>query len=162
MAEAYSSAGNSGRSSYRYQYSVAPATHGEDVALWFGPLPRHIGADLATAAQTAVGNLVRFDNPAIPAAIALGNSTDSMAAASAQAASTWPSFSVAAPFQLNINQTGGNATPMYSSSPLAPPTTVYLPPGLANNFSIVNAYTWEGGRGVRCDFWRAVAPRVPE
>lgn len=31
-----------------------------------------------------------------------------------------------------------------------------------NDFSLVNAYTWEGGRGVRCDFWRSMAGIVPE
>jgi hypothetical protein len=35
-------------------------------------------------------------------------------------------------------------------------------PGLRNNFTLVNAYTWEGGRGYRCDFWRSMAALVPE
>ena len=40
--------------------------------------------------------------------------------------------------------------------------TEYMGPGLRNNFSLANAYTWEGGRGVRCDFWRAMGVIVPE
>jgi hypothetical protein len=40
--------------------------------------------------------------------------------------------------------------------------TEYRDPGLTNNFTLVNAYTWEGGRGYRCDFWRSMAGIVPE
>jgi len=39
---------------------------------------------------------------------------------------------------------------------------MYEEPGLMSNFSLVNAYTWEGGRGYRCDFWREVSAIVPE
>jgi hypothetical protein len=35
-------------------------------------------------------------------------------------------------------------------------------PGLKNNISLVNAYTWEGGRGERCEFWRNMSAKVPE
>ena len=35
-------------------------------------------------------------------------------------------------------------------------------PGVVNDFRLVDAETWEGGRGARCRFWRDVAPRVPE
>ena len=40
--------------------------------------------------------------------------------------------------------------------------TVMVGPTLRNDISLVNAYTWEGGRGYRCDFWRSVGPIVPE
>lgn len=40
--------------------------------------------------------------------------------------------------------------------------TEYEGSGLRNNFTLVNAYTWEAGRGYRCDFWRSVAALVPE
>lgn len=35
MAEAYS---GKGRTSYKYQFSALPATHGLDIAAYFGPL----------------------------------------------------------------------------------------------------------------------------
>jgi len=38
----------------------------------------------------------------------------------------------------------------------------YRDPGLTNNFTLVNAYAWERGRGYRCDFRRSVAGIVPE
>lgn len=41
-------------------------------------------------------------------------------------------------------------------------SSIYVEPGLKNNFTLVNAYTWEGGRGYRCDFWRSVGAVVPE
>jgi hypothetical protein len=40
-------------------------------------------------------------------------------------------------------------------------TTYFTGPGLMNNFTLVNAYTWEDGRGMRCDFWRSVADIIP-
>ena len=40
--------------------------------------------------------------------------------------------------------------------------TEFQDPGLKNQFDVVNAYTWEGGRGIRCDFWRSVGIVVPE
>lgn len=164
MAEAYSSAAGTGLASWKYQYSVPPALHGADVALWFMAPSGVIGADISTAAMTMVGNFVRYNDPAISQAVALGSSSNSgVAAASANAAANWPSFSVQAPYQLNLNQTGGTVTSVPLGLPGIPGNgTVYLGPGLMNNFSLVNAYTWEGGRGMRCDFWRAVSGRVPE
>ena len=37
-----------------------------------------------------------------------------------------------------------------------------LTPGLSNDIGLVNAYTWEGGRGYKCDFSRSVGSIVPE
>jgi len=41
-------------------------------------------------------------------------------------------------------------------------TTEMMGPGLRNDITLVDAYTWEGGRGVRCEFWRAMGAVVPE
>ena len=46
LAEAFT--GN-GRSSYKYQYSVVPATHGADVSAYFGPHSASQGADFSRA-----------------------------------------------------------------------------------------------------------------
>ena len=32
--------------------------------------------------------------------------------------------------------------------------------GLRNDFKLVDAYTWEGGRGARCEFWRSMGGLV--
>lgn len=63
--------------------------------------------------------------------------------------------------QVNLNQTGGHEVygPIGVNGINA---TVYQGPGLVNDFEVVNAYDWEGGRGYRCDFWRSVSRLVPE
>ena len=63
---------------------------------------------------------------------------------------------------LDLNQTGGTPYSAYSYSAAQPNVTQFEEPGLSNAFSVVDAYAWERGRGTRCDFWRSVAPIVPE
>lgn len=44
----------------------------------------------------------------------------------------------------------------------SPINTTYLTgPTLRNDFTLVDAYSWEDGRGMRCDFWRSVASIIP-
>ena len=58
-----------------------------------------------------------------------------------------------------MNQTGGSTVSVpYDGLNITEQTGV----GAVNDFTLVNAYTWEGGRGVRCDFWRSVGGIVPE
>lgn len=66
-----------------------------------------------------------------------------------------------------MNQTGGQLTNstvpgLWASYGQNLYTEFYTGPGLMPNFSLVDGYTWEGGRGQRCDFWRSVADIVPE
>lgn len=80
---------------------------------------------------------------------------------SAQNPSTaWPQFSIYSPYQINLNQTGGVPTLVEVEPGVK--LTEDVGPGLRNDFTLVNAYTWEGGRGYRCDFWRSIAALVPE
>lgn len=62
---------------------------------------------------------------------------------------------------INLNQTGGvpGTTPI---PPVGGPYPANVQPGLVNDFSLENGYTWEGGRGQRCDFWKSVAAKVPQ
>ena len=145
------------RTSYKYQYSVVGAIHGVDYASYFGPPLPNQGRDFNRAFMNIWGNFITGDNPSISAEIA--NGADSTSTSSP--ATEFPVFSIAQPYQLNLNQTGGTA---YSTQllPGTPNITQYQEPGLMNAFDIVNAYTWEGGRGTRCDFWRSVASVVPE
>jgi hypothetical protein len=53
------------------------------------------------------------------------------------------------PFSTNITQIGHNITETGS-------------PGLRNNIALVDAWTWEAGRGYRCEFWRSMGAIVPE
>jgi hypothetical protein len=158
MAEAYSS---QGRRAYKYQFSALPGTHASDLDAYFGPLGSvpYLSADIQRAFMTIWGNFIIQENPSIPNALAIGSSAN--ATAGPNAAARWPAFSVSEPYQLNLNQTGG--TPAAGTMGVFSPvnTTFFAEPGLMNNFSLVNAYTWEEGRGVRCDFLRSVARIIP-
>lgn len=106
------------------------------------------------------------DNPSISTAIAAGNSTAASNASSASinAATNWPAFTNAKPCQLNLNETGGQEFSAFGVIFVNETLNVteYMGPGLRNNFSLVDAYSWEGGRGFRCDFWRSMGVIVPE
>lgn len=160
LAEAFS---NPPRTSYKYQYSVIPALHAADVVAYFGPWdgerPPYQGPDFVKAFAHIVGNFVTKDNPSISAALANGASSNNTNAANP--ATDWPPFDIYAPYQLDLNQTGGREI-SYDATGGDRNSTIYVGRGLTNQFSSVNAYTWEGGRGYRCDFWKSVGVIVPE
>jgi hypothetical protein len=151
MTEAYT---GSDRTAFRYQYSVPAAQHGIDPFGYFGPPLDTQGPDFVAAFMSIWGQFVVNSNPSIPSHIA---------GPQGQAVVNFPQFNVWNPVQVNLNETGGHEV---LQSPLmyvpGVNATVYVGPGLSNDFAVVNAYDWEGGRGVRCDFWRAVAKLVPE
>ena len=72
-----------------------------------------------------------------------------------------PQFDIYSPYQIDLNQTGGTEIP-FDTGIGDQNSTIYVEPGLKNRFTLSNAYTWEGGRGYRCDFWRSVGSIVPE
>lgn len=156
MAEAYT---DQGRTSYKYQFSPLPATHGADVEGYFGPLGQvpYLGIDFQRAFMQIWGNFVTQSNPSISASVAAGSSSNGTVASNA--ATQWPAFTVENPYQVDLNQTGGQ--PAVSASLFPVNTTYFMEPGLVNNFTLGDAYTWEDGRGVRCDFWRSVADIIP-
>ena len=155
MALAYT---GEGYASYKYQHSVIGAQHGADVVGYYGPRPINFGPDYEMAFMRIYGNFITGGNPSISDQIANGASGNSTAA---NPASTWPAYSYANPYQINLNQTGG--TPLsYPGAVSGQNITIFTEPGLANDITLVNAETWEGGRGARCEFWRSVGQIVPE
>jgi carboxylesterase type B len=160
MAEAYT---DNDRTSYKYQFSPLPATHGADVGAYFGPLGGRpsISTDFQRAFMNIWGNFITKGNPSISASVAAGSSTSSNATMATNDATQWPAFTIAEPYQLDLNQTGGELA--FGSQIVGSQvnTTYLAEPGLMNSFTLVNAYTWEDGRGVRCDFWRSVADIIP-
>ncbi|KZF20748.1 alpha/beta-hydrolase [Xylona heveae TC161] len=172
LAEAYT---KPGYEAYRYQYSAPPAQHGSDVQAYFGPPSPLYSPDLMNAFMQIWGNFITHNNPSIPNAVA-NNATSSTASNSTSSssanntfnpASQWPMYSLAQPYMINLNvtlSTGGMAANMTSISavPGAPNVSVLTGPNVVNDFSLVNAYTWEAGRGIRCDFWRSIGSLVPE
>ncbi|KNG50858.1 carboxylesterase type b [Stemphylium lycopersici] len=158
QAEAYT---GEGRSSYKYQFSVLPALHGLDVRAYFGPLGGYpyLSVEFQRAFMKIWGNFVTKGDPSISPSFAAGSSSNDTAATNA--ATEWPAFTIAEPYQLDLNQTGGELA--YGADSIGSPvnTTYFTQPGLMNDFTSANAYTWEQGRGARCDFWRSVAKIIP-
>lgn len=180
LAEAYTPSGATQRRSYKYQYSVPPALHGADGSAYFSPPnTQNVGEDMSLAFKTLLGNFIVYDNPSIPLEIAMGassmnsssdgntNSTTSgqpisggQVGAGSAAIAAWPPFSLSQPWQIDLNQTGGTPTQVPSIGKVN--ITEYYPPGVQNSIGLYDAYDWEGGRGIRCDFWRSVGRLVPE
>ncbi|KAL8918910.1 MAG: hypothetical protein Q9208_007091 [Pyrenodesmia sp. 3 TL-2023] len=174
LAEAFT---NNGRTAWKYQYSVIPGQHGADQTGYLGPAAPNQGSDFVKAFMTIYGNFITQNDPSISADIAAGTSAASSPPPNSSTASTdpkasqantvasWPPYTLATPYQLNLNQSGGVAFEAAAYPGLATGldnVTQFSEPGLRNDFTLVNAYTWEGGRGMRCDFWRSVGRIVPE
>lgn len=154
LADAFT--GNN-RKAYKYQYSVIGAEHGSDLSSYAGSPTPNQGPAFNKAFMTIWSNFITRSNPSISAEIANGdNSTTS------NPATDWPAWSLAQPYQLNLNESGGTPFQAATLATDVPNITEFEGPGLRNSFELVNAYTWEGGRGVRCDFWRSVGAIVPE
>lgn len=156
LAEAFS---DNGRSSYKYQYSVPVALHGSDETAYFNVSEPNHGPDFVLAFMKLFGQFIITGNPSIPNGIANGASYGANDTAY-NPASNWPTFSAVSPYQINLNQTGGTPTSVQVLTGIN--ATELVEPGLKNDITLVNAYTWEGGRGFRCDFWRSIGITVPE
>lgn len=164
MAEAYSDSSFGEGKAYKYQYSVLPALHGQDVSAYFGkPGTPPYSESFSKAFQTIWGNFITTGNPSITQEIAIGqtnsSTTNSSSSIGTKGVSDWPPFSIYNPYQIDLNQTGGSLTRVNASGFNVIAQTGQ---GAVNDFKLVNAYTWEGGRGIRCDFWRAMGELVPE
>jgi hypothetical protein len=146
LAEAYSSS-RAGGQGYKYQFSIPPAYHGADIAGYYDYPGQFFSVDFTTAFQKAFGNFVTTGNPSISNTIANGITKNNV---SVNSASDWPPYAIYAPYQIDLNTTC--PTPAQGCNGTAAVNTIRL----------VDAYTWEGGRGTRCDFWKSVGDLVPE
>ncbi|KAJ5225998.1 carboxylesterase [Penicillium chermesinum] len=149
--------------SYKYQFSLVNSCHGDDLRIYFGPTSASsVPATMSRAFQDSFRSF--FDS-----FIAHGTPTNTTSyspkapAKIAETLETWPSWTPFDRVQMNLNQTGGTPTrrkdPMSSCQQII---NTYMNPGLVPDFSMVNGYTWEGGRGRRCDFWKSIGSAVPE
>jgi carboxylesterase type B len=157
LASAYASASSSAASSWVYQYSVPFASHGADVAGYFGPATPNQSADFALAFRRIWGNFVRTGNPSISAREANGAGAASPDAP--HPATNWPAWSEAQPQLMNLNSTGG--VPYQGVTPWGAPVTMFAEPGLENAITLASAAQWEGGRKGRCDVYKGLAASVP-
>ncbi|KAI0802709.1 carboxylesterase [Xylaria sp. FL0064] len=160
LADAFSRAGKGG--SWKYQFSVPPSSHAADVSpLIADPKVQGTGLDevFRTAFQQIWGNFVVKGNPALTttqiSAAGQGNIT-------AAAYGNWPQWGgrPGRDFLLNLNMTGGIpvTTPVQVGGSLIDLTS-YVPsdgssyPELEAEFNLVPGWSWEGGRGKRCQLW---------
>ncbi|KAI7285568.1 carboxylesterase type B [Hortaea werneckii] len=161
LAEAYQPSAD--KTAYKYQYSVPAAPHGADLAAeGLRGQAANVGDEFYEAFTTMWANFITEGGPSISNALANGENGSSVE--SVNAASDWPRYTTEGPEayrMLNLNETGGMpySTQVVSS---AANVTQYEGPGLINDIHATNAYTWEGGRGARCDFWKRIGSRVPE
>ncbi|KKY29618.1 putative carboxylesterase type b [Diaporthe ampelina] len=153
LAEAYSNNMNGGKS-WKYQFSIPNAYHGADGAGYVSwPYTgSYYSSDYILAFMQMLGNFIVNDNPSISNTLANGLSTGN---ASHNPASEWPDYSIYAPWLMDFNTTCPSIK-MIGGLPYC------TGPGEMNTFRLADAYTWEGGRGFRCDFWKSLAELVPE
>ena len=157
LAEAFSSGH---RQAWKYQYSVTPAYHGADLTAYFAVGATVPNTDFRHAFQKIWGNFIIKNTPIISMEDATANHTNATVPNGTDGNINWPAFSLLEPWQMDLNTTGGTLEEVTVTSNLS-----YFErsnPGIVNNFRLANAYTWEGGRGKRCAFWRDVSPRVPQ
>lgn len=158
VAEAFSLGS---RQCWKYQYSVEPNFHGADLGAYWAVGASIPDADFRHAFQKIWGNFIVHDTPAISVEDATANYTNATVPVSWPGAETilWPEYSASRPQQMNLNTTGGVVELVTVTDDLS--YTVRTGAGIVNNFSLANAFTWEGGRGDRCAFWRAISSKVP-
>ncbi|OTA63197.1 putative carboxylesterase [Hypoxylon sp. EC38] len=148
------------RHAWKYQYSVTPSYHGADLSAYFAVGATLPNADFRHAMQKIWGNFIINDTPIISISDATAGYSNATVPIGPYGNIEWPEFTVENPVQMNLNTTGGNV-----SIVTVPPYLKYYVrdgPGIVNNFNLSDAFSWEGGRGARCDFWRAVSERVPQ
>ncbi|KAK8135983.1 hypothetical protein PG984_003923 [Apiospora sp. TS-2023a] len=156
LAEAFSCTSNSSLQAWKYQYSATAAYHGADLSTYFSTATPD--DDFSHAIQKIWGNFIVSGSPVISMADATAGFSNATAPANGDDIN-WPAYTLAEPYQMDLNTTGGDITLLT----ITPDLSYYVRngSGIVNNFRLVNATSWEGGRGERCSFWRDVAPRVP-
>lgn len=158
LSDAFSG-GSGSTQSWKYQYSVTPAYHGADLTAYFAVNATTPTAGFRHAFQKIWGNFVINNTPVISIKDAKANASNATVPVGRDGDINWPTYTASQPVQMNLNTTGGTLQEVV----VTPNLTYYLrfDPGVVNVFELANAYTWEAGRGARCDFWRKVGNLVP-
>ncbi|KAL6790245.1 Alpha/Beta hydrolase protein [Trichoderma sp. SZMC 28013] len=158
-AEAFSSP-TSDRRAWKYQYSLDPAYHGADLGAYFAssgfPNP-----SFQHSFHRIWGNFIVSGSPVISVDDATAGAENATVPVDAKHPEmiSWPQYSEQNPTFMNLNTTGGEVSLVTVTDELS--YYVRHGDGIVNTFRLADAESWEGGRGERCAFWRAVAPRVP-
>ncbi|KAI0114466.1 carboxylesterase family protein [Nemania sp. FL0031] len=169
MADAF--AGTRGKSSWKYQFSVPISRHGADVTpLLADPKTPGTGMDqvFRTAFQQTWGNFVVKGDPTLSPTQVDTAGQGAIAAASTRNWRQWGGRP-GRDFLLNINMTGGMPTAsQLSVGGKVLNLTSYVPstdgsyPELRTAFTSASGWSWEGGRGKRCQLWVDLGPWAME
>lgn len=154
LAEAYSDNAWGGQG-YKYQFSIPSAYHGADGAAFLQPpyTTSYYSTDFVYAFQTMYGNFIVNDDPSVPNRIANGVTRD--ANNTFNPWSEFPPYSIYEPALVDLNTTCPEIIQVGGLP--------YCTGGDQKNvIRVADAYAWEGGRGVRCDFWKSMGELVPE
>lgn len=160
LAEAFSSEGHADRQAWKYQFSVTPAYHGADLSAYFAVGATVPNADFAHAFQKIWGNFIINNTPVISLEDATAGFLNATVPVGLDGEIQWPAYDANEPWQMDLNTTGGAVAETVVTTDLS-----YFErtgAGIVNTFRLVNATSWEGGRGARCDFWRSISARVPQ
>ncbi|KAL6862063.1 Alpha/Beta hydrolase protein [Trichoderma novae-zelandiae] len=170
LAEAFSAPGAPGRRAWKYQYSPDPAYHGADLGAYFAPAddddddgPPSRG--FQHSFHRIWGSFIVRGSPVISASDAKAGAADATVPIDDDDDGrrpgdlAWPAFSARNQTFLDLNTTGGEVELVTVTAELS--YYVRGGEGVVNSFRLADGRRWEGGRGERCEFWRAVAPRVP-
>jgi hypothetical protein len=164
---------------WKYQYSVPPAQHGADLDAYYTADSQFFGEGtlspgFRTAMQEIWGRFIMDNDPTLPASAIKKITTASNGSATgdditAAGTGSWPVWSGGWGFDqgyqmLNLNMTGGHPLQYqwYSADGHRATITEYAGPGLTAKFDVVDAWSWEGGRGRRCQLWADMGALVPE
>ncbi|GIJ89467.1 hypothetical protein Asppvi_008409 [Aspergillus pseudoviridinutans] len=155
LAEAF---GGASRLAWKYQYSVTPAYHGADLNSYFNMGASWPCAGFNHAFRKMWGNFIMNNSPVIPLVDAMANNSQAVVPVGLNGHLDWPQFRPTSPWQMDLNTTGGSVSQVV----VTPNLSYYVREGddVVNQFRLADAYTWEGGRGRRCAFWRDVADRI--
>ncbi|KAK8060815.1 carboxylesterase [Apiospora saccharicola] len=164
LAEAYTKS-NEKKKAWRYQYSVSPASHGNDVQPVFNiqsPAVENMPRDFLDGLQHSWGNFIVHGVPSLTPVEAAADAADG-----ALKKASWPQWSGKEgqdSYMLNFNVTGGVAVPTQQQIDGATVTTYsYVDgdgtvPPLEAVFDVVEGSGWEGDRGRRCRLLADLGP----
>lgn len=169
------------KQAWKYQFSVPPSEHGADLDAYQAFNREALGKGTMneaarTAVQLAWGRFIIYGDPTLPPEVVsslttASNGTSTRDELSAMMKGAWPNWSDTSVHvegegyrMLNINLTGGS--PELLSYTFGDGTIVNLTQmtgsGLQARFDVVDAWSWEGMRGRRCQLWKDLGASVPE
>ena len=173
LAEAFS---DRSKKSWKYQYSFTSAFHGADLQAYFSRDQIIPNEEFRTAFQKVWGSFIINNTPVITVEEATAGDPNAVVPVAERKNKKncdgrkksclidWPTYDPdsASPLMMDFNATGGSLDTT-EVTPNLDITFRVEPPDVSNSFRLVDADTWEGGRGGRCRFWAdVVRDRVPQ